>query len=895
MGVIEIANIENIWSAFQKDYMRIFQNPYICIQTVKKTMKPYEPYYRACKDENKMKKILQYTNMQEEQMQQFIIQIESLNKKIEEHNDQYVEKELKRQEDYFDTILKEIDPNITLDEEQRRAVIVDDTHCLLIAGAGAGKTTTMAAKVRYLVEKKHVNPAEIIVISYTRKAIEELRDKINKKLDIPVKIATFHAFGYEIIRKFYEEIPEVNFNSWGLISEIIEKTVYQDKQLMKNLILFMGYYFDIPAEALHFKNLEAYHMYKASLDYATLRGNLGEYIKEIEYARTKKRKTITGEYVRSMQEVEIANFLYLHGIDYEYEKPYTASRIRNSNKPYTPDFYIWQGEKEAYIEHFGISEDKRSDKYSPKELAKYIQAITDKRVTHLVGGTKLIETWSKYRDGRHLLAHLKEELIKNGFELKERDTKEVYDKIVSTAKEKYVIKFISFVMKFIENYKTLGYKENGFSILRKKTDNERTLLFLEIAETVYTYYQDALKKHNQIDYADMINEGTYYLTEIQKQGIKLPYKYIIIDEFQDIARQRFDFAKKLSEVSDAKVVAVGDDWQSIYAFAGADITLFTKFTQIMGEGKEMQITHTYRNSQELIDIAGNFIQKNQTQIKKRLISPKHIENPVVIETYEDTYRASEHLADCVESAIEKIWKEQGKKSSILLIGRYKFDFYNLQRTGRFEDLGRAGRVKSVKFPEANLTFLTAHSSKGLGYDNVIILNMKENKFGFPSQIEDDPIMKLVIHEDTSVPFAEERRLMYVALTRTKNRVYVVVPKSRPSRFIIEMIQDYHLAHDKDLNMSVVPTSKLRCPVCHYPLKYEENKNYGLSLYMCTNEPEICDFMTNSKECMKDIFKCDKCETGYMIVKKKIDEDEYFYGCTNFHNEDSCKHIINFNQ
>ncbi len=882
-------NIKNVIISFENDYANIFKNEYISIQEVKDKLRKYGVYYKKCKNEEN---ISQESNVDKNEIIRFVTKIEETPKKVEEHNNKYIEKQLINLKGYFDDILKEIDPNIMLDEEQRRAILTDEKHCLLIAGAGAGKTTTMAAKVRYLVEKKGIRPEEIIVISYTNKAIDELKDRINKKLDIPAKISTFHAFGYEIIKQFYDQTPEVNFSSYRIILEMLEKTIFQDKQFMRNIILFLGYYFEIPEEAFNFKNLEDYHRYKAMQEYSTLKSNLGEYIKTIELARSKKKRTITGEYLRSRQEVEIANFLYLNSIDYEYEKPYGAT-LGKSRKQYTPDFFIKQGENEAYIEHFGINQDKTSDLYNSKELARYIQNIAQKEVLHFAKKTKLIETWSSYNDGKSLRTHLKEELEKNGFILKPRDTKETYEKIITTGKDKYVYKFIEFLMKFIEHYKTMGYHEEGFEILRNKTDNERTLLFLEIAEKVYIHYQETLKKNNQIDYADMINEGTYYLSEIEKQGIKLPYKYIIIDEFQDIARQRFDFAKKLSQVSEAKVVAVGDDWQSIFAFAGSDITLFTRFIEMMGSGKELQITHTYRNSQELIDIAGNFIQKNQTQIKKKLISNKHIKDPIVVQTFDDSFKYYINLAECIEDIIEKIIIEQGYNKSILLIGRYNFDLDKLEKTGKFENLKRNNKVKSLKFPNANLTFLTAHSSKGLGYDNVIITNMLESKFGFPSQIEEDPIMKLVIHEDSQILFAEERRLLYVALTRTKNRVYIATPLNRPSRFIIELIKDYKLEYKGNLNMKMVDLYSLKCPICGRPLKYEINKNYGLSLYMCTNEPEVCDFMTNSKECMKDIFKCDYCKNGYMIVKKKLEEEDYFYGCTNYNDGQGCKHIINF--
>ncbi len=489
------------------------------------------------------------------------------------------------------------------------------------------------------------------------------------------------------------------------------------------------------------------------------------------------------------------------------------------------------------------------------------------------------------------MEHLKEALEKEGFVLQPRDLEEVYKKITDTGKDKYIIKLILFMMNFIEQYKTTGYDEGGFQILRKKTDNPRTLLFLDIAEEVYHHYQSVLKQNNQIDFADMINDAHFYLQEIERQNIEMPYKYIIIDEFQDIARQRFNLTKRLSEITKAKVVAVGDDWQSIYAFSGSDITLFTRFLELMGAGTELKITHTYRNSQELIDIAGGFVQKNSTQIRKQLISPKHLENPVVIETFDDSFKQTKALAEKVEEIIGKIISEYGKKKSILLIGRYNYDMYKLFNTGLFSELPN-NSVKSEKYSDADITFMTAHSSKGVGYDNVILINMFEGKFGFPCQIEDDPILKLVMHDDKSMPFAEERRLFYVAMTRTKNRVYIATPKNRPSRFLIELIKDYNLPYEGEINMETVDLFSLRCPVCGFPLKYEFNKNYGLNLWICTNDSEVCDFMTNDKVHKHDIFKCPKCKDGYMIVKYNAKNGDVFYGCTNYFNDtNKCTNMI----
>lgn len=885
-GHPDYQNLSNVLLSFQQDYAAFFSpEHYISHRDEQKLRDTYGKYSAGLGN----KLIFQYIcnnalalRVEIDALQRFLRQMETLDADVTAHNSAYVDRILQRDKEYFDNILKQIDPKIQLDEEQRRAVITDDDYCLLVAGAGAGKTTTMAAKVKYLVDKKTIDPSEIIVISYTNKAIGELKERINKGLGIPAKICTFHAFAYDIVKQFSQEPPEINFSSQQIIFDMLEKAIFHDKQLMRNLVLFLGYYFDLTEDVFRFTDLNQYHLYKAAQDFETLKSGLGEYIKKVERQRTKSARTITGEYLRSMQEVQIANFLYLNGLDYEYERVYPFGSP-SRNKKYTPDFYISQGEHSAWLEHYALSESGYNSLFTPQQHGRYLRAIRDKRRLHQANRTTLLETWSFYKDRRPLLEHLKEVLEGEGFVLKPRNPEEVYQKIVETGKDKYIYKLIIFMREFIEQYKTTGYDEGGFSVLRERTDNPRTLLFLDIAEQVYHHYQSVLKQRNQIDFADMINDAHFYLQEIERQKIPLPYRYIIIDEFQDIARQRFNLTKRLSQITRAKVVAVGDDWQSIYAFSGSDITLFTRFLELMGAGTELKITHTYRNSQELIDIAGGFVQKNSTQIRKQLISPKRLENPIVIEAFDDSFKPMEQLSNTVERMAGEILSEYGEKSSILLIGRYNYDLYKLCRTGKFRELP-AGRVKSEKYPNANITFMTAHSSKGLGYDNVILINMFEGKFGFPCQIEDDPIMKLVTYEDNSMPFAEERRLFYVAMTRTKNRVYIAAPKARPSRFLVELIRDFKLPHSGELNMQVVDLFNLRCPVCGFPLKYEFNKNYGLNLWICTNEAELCDFMTNDKEHMHDIMKCPKCADGYLIVRKNQKSGDVFYGCTNYYNE-----------
>lgn len=272
-----------------------------------------------------------------------------------------------------------------------------------------------------------------------------------------------------------------------------------------------------------------------------------------------------------------------------------------------------------------------------------------------------------------------------------RDNKEVMQKISNQDSSRYIRKLINLVDRFISNFKTNGYPVEKFDEWRTQTKNVRTKLFLGICKECYLEYERYLHKNNAIDFSDMINKSARLLKESKAVSDQIDFKYIIVDEYQDISRQRFDLVGALHDVTNAKIIAVGDDWQSIYAFSGSDITLFTKFSEIMGYAELLKITKTYRNSQEVIDIAGNFIQKNTEQIKKTLKSPKTITDLVIIYTYDSKYKkrngdfktgADYNLAKATETAIEQIIefnKQEGKnskKQEILLLGRFGFDGKN---------------------------------------------------------------------------------------------------------------------------------------------------------------------------------------------------------------------------
>ena len=226
---------------------------------------------------------------------------------IRKHNDTYISRHIESEKPYLDNILKACDPAISLDREQREVVLSEEDHTLVIAGAGAGKTTTVAAKVRYLVEKRGIDPAQILVISFTNKAVEELRGRINGNLGISCPISTFHSVGYTILRQGEEvrkKIVEGGY-MYTVINNYLKSSVLRNPEVVDKLILFFGSYFTAPYEG---EKLNEYFQFVANTDCSTLKGNLHEYIQRIVDRKTLKTQTLNNEILRSMEEVRIANF-----------------------------------------------------------------------------------------------------------------------------------------------------------------------------------------------------------------------------------------------------------------------------------------------------------------------------------------------------------------------------------------------------------------------------------------------------------------------------------------------------------------------------------------------------------------------------------------------------------
>ena len=477
-------------------------------------------------------------------------------------------------DEYLDNIFKDIDVNIKLDSEQKKAILDNSKNMMVIAGAGSGKTTVITAKVKYLIEIKKIKPEAILIISFTNKAVSELKERINDDFNLKVEISTFHSFAYNIVKENSAK-KEIVTDNKNILVRLIKKDDDTNK-IMK-------------------------------------------------YVRKNK----------------------------EYKK-----KEKRYNSP---------------IEYF---------------------------INFTVGNFNL------YR------------------------MKEVK---ISRISDKRTCKYVSYLSNLLPKY------------------------------------NEYMEKNKKIDFEDMIIKAIDIVS-----NIKLKYEYIIIDEFQDISLNRYLLVKKISETTNTKTIVVGDDWQSIYSFAGSDNNLFLNYAKDMN-AKIYIITRTYRNSQELIDLIGNFVMKNNNQIKKNLISSKRLSNPIVI----CNIKKNLEIALCY--VIDEIIKVYGINKNILILGRYRKDINSV--IGNDFSL-KGDQIIYKKEKNVNISYLTIHSSKGLGYDNVILIMPNDKMYSFPNNKKEDPIRLFLLPNEQKL--MEERRLFYVALTRTKNNIYIISFKKNESQFIKEI-------------------------------------------------------------------------------------------------------------
>lgn len=863
----QAAIIEVLLVEVNKFHLKIneISGQYIDQRIIIQILKDYEQHY------SKLEKLTDDQIVSNPPLHSFKQIYSDIYKWKREQNEKFFKTEAHAMEAFF----ADIDGK-TLDEQQQIAVMTNEENTLVLAGAGSGKTLTISAKVKYLVERLGVQPDEILLISFTKASADEMTERIQKKLDIPITAMTFHKLGLEIITSLAKARPEISDDELtATINRFFSENVISNTKILQNIVHFFSMYLAVPKNLEEFDTLGEFQQDQSSNNLETLRSK----IENSEAQLKQEHRTLKLERVRSLEEVIIANFLYLNGINYEYEAvyPYKGDKYR---KAYRPDFYL--PDYDIYIEHFGITRDYRTPWLSKIEEEKYIEGIHWKRNLHEENKTVLVETYSYLNKEGTLLMELKKRLKKQNVQFHEIDLRSVYEQLALQEKEEQQFKELKkLIGTFITLFKSNGFTEKDFERMEDDASSiefpflkERTQLFLSIVKPIYIVYQENLKKQNSIDFNDMINNATQLLTTLQPDSIK--YKYIIIDEFQDISMGRYRLVKAIKDLTAAKVMAVGDDWQSVYRFSGSDLELFIHFEKYFGFTEILRIERTYRNSQQLINTAANFVMSNQRQLKKNLISSKTQSNPIEI------YGFDADVMGAFSRAVDHIIFKNGTKTEIMVISRNNADFKYLfandrQKQFSYNEKKEGHSLKSKKYSTVKFLLLTAHRSKGLEADNVIVINLRNHLIGFPNKIADDSLLSLVLTDADQYEYAEERRTFYVALTRTKNKTYLIAPQRETSVFVEELIQEHAIPFNLVTNEESIRKNP-KCPHCSTgQLILRTNARDNSYFLGCTNYPS-CAQTFKEIDILKKPLKCMKCE-GYMVKRKGPRGD--FYGCSNY--------------
>lgn len=671
----------------------------------------------------------------------------------------FVTAELERWKGFFDTI--ESKP---LTQEQRLSVVVDEDATLVLAGAGSGKTSVITAKAAYLVKSGIRQPEEILLLAFAKNAAEEMSERVEARSGVPIVARTFHAIAYDIIGIVEGSKPALADHATddlaftNLIKQILKDLVYRLSEVSKAIIQFFAHFLVEPKTEWDFKTKHDFYTHMESQDLRTLQG----------------------EKVKSYEELQIANWLYENGVDYEYEPIYEHKVSEVGRRDYQPDFRLT--ESGIYIEHFGVRREKTRDGSERLVTApfvdrdEYLAGMDWKRKVHAEYQTTLIETYSYERQEGRLLTGLAEKLAPHVI-LKPRPVDTIYDRIVEL---KQVDDFSKLLGTFLRKFKSGGY---SLQDCETKSDQmklgKRGRAFLDVFEPVFEEYQKRLA--GRIDFEDMILRAAQYAEDGRYVS---PFRHILIDEFQDISQSRARLVKALkAQHPDARVFAVGDDWQSIFRFAGSDIHLMRHFGREFGglfDGetgvhRTVDLGRTFRSVDQIAFAARTFVLRNPAQIDKKIVPAGTATEPAIkvisVSRGEDEGKLYEVLAS--QSAAVP---PEGKTASVLLLGRYRFNEPDMQGLRR-------------SFPRLKINFKTIHASKGLEADHVILLNADSGRTGFPSEIVDDPLLSLVSPEEEAFQNAEERRVMYVAMTRARHTLVILASNARPSAFVTELRKD----------------------------------------------------------------------------------------------------------
>jgi DNA helicase-4 len=698
--------------------------------------------------------------------------------------------------------LVDIPKEIQLSEEQVSAATSHARETLVVAGAGSGKTFVLVGRAKYLVNSQRAKPDSVLMLAYNKDAAEELSTR-TKASEIEVTAKTFHGFGNSVVKQEGERTG-VAFGDSGEIANFLTKVM--EEELDDAAKRELSTYF--------WREMVPTRPYKDFKD-------LNEYA---AYVRATIPKTLREETVKSHGEWLIANFLFANRIDYAYEELYDLGSARERH---APDFVVWQeGKPRVWIEYFGT--DRQGGVAPGINATAYNDGIAWKKDVHQTNKTALIDLYYYELLDESLLEKLESALLAYGYELRPRTPREILEQANAIG---YQSRFLRICEQFLGHVRARRLSTSELSSIAL---DSRDRAFVKVFNYFLNAYEEELKRKKLPDYAELIHGAA---DRIESGEYPFKFTHVLVDEFQDISADRSRLLKAMQSARPKlELTCVGDDWQSIYRFSGSDVSIMREASKPKRHRKRVDLTNTYRLPQHIADVSREFILRNPLQLEKKVNSKSDlgINGEVIFHWDMEQGKHEENL----ESVIRRLGSAaQDPALSLKVLSRYT---NNLPNRKFVEQLW-----------EGPVTVSSIHAAKGLEADYVIVVDLIQDFRGFPSTIEDDPVMRLVMPDKDLHEHGEERRLFYVALTRSLREVHLISPISAPSLFATEMLDRKQGKH-----IGVDPTKNRKCPVCSVGRILVSANHRGS---YCSNIP-LCDFRAP---------KCSECEKPMVMTGNKV--------------------------
>lgn len=661
-----------------------------------------------------------------------------------------------------------------LNEKQRDAVVSTHQRILVLAGAGAGKTKTLLQKLIYLIEEQGVSPSSILAITFTKNATNEMIDRLilstdncgeyenvlaDKRLSGAEKdrnrfsyqkkvkwidgltVRTFHSFCYSMLRNYGvnefdnkfriigdekrdEEDELTRYVAPETVFEVVHKLLIEQCEDTDYLLRLKRYVLDYLVDKLHFKKTDDSNLPKDGKYYTALDGTR----------------------VRSKSEQSIADWLYRHSIKYEYEP-----LLNVKDFSFRPDFYI--PDANLYLEHV-------SDKsYS----------TTDKEQQFQKGNLLLVKTFEYMTRDSALFNHSLDNIVKSRLPANYHKTLALTYKEEFNGYHEDVKDFVAQIMRITDMIKVEDLDLDSVLASAKKDQHERVRNFYDLAIPIVKRYVLYCTNRSYLDFNDLISRSTALIKNHADIANKYKgrYRYILVDEFQDVNNLQVALIKLMLTPA-TQLFCVGDDWQSIYGFRGSNVSYIVNFEQHFPGAQIVKLNLNYRSTQNIVGASNEVIKHNKFRVEKEVYSSKKSEHKIVVYSGNSE---KENVQFCLDK-VRELLKDGVTKDDILFLYRrskmYSPFFFRFKSEGVF--------VQSK----------TIHAAKGLEAKVVFIIGLTDGSGGFPDIWLEDRIFQVIKRANHDLLIEEERRLFYVAITRAKDKLFLITEKGNESSFLKEI-------------------------------------------------------------------------------------------------------------